>query len=130
MKRTASPPRSTASSPRLTVVEPGVTGLQPPRPLGPAGRALWDQVCREFDMSDTGGQQMLCLAAEVLDRAEALGEAIRNEGVMVGGRPHAALREELSARNLASRLLARLGLDVEPLRTVGGPTKSERLGRR
>jgi hypothetical protein len=64
--------------------------------------------------------------AEVLDRAEGLAECIRNEGLVVQGRPHGALREELNARNLCSRLLARLGLDLEPLRSgPGHPPKGE-----
>jgi hypothetical protein len=83
-------------------------------------------VQREFDVSDVGGMQMLCLAAEVLDKAEGLSAAIREDGLMVGGRPHPALREELNARNLCSRLLARLGIDLEPIARVGGPTKSAR----
>jgi hypothetical protein len=71
-------------------------------------------------MSDVGGSEILCLAAQTLDRAEELADCIRAEGVMVGGRPHPALREEMNARNLTARLLARLGLDLEPVRTTMG----------
>jgi hypothetical protein len=112
--------KKSGDRPPLTLVEPGATGLQPPRPLGAAGKALWDRVTREFDMGDVGGSEILCLAGQTLDRAEELAERVRGDGVMIrtatGVKAHPCLKEELAARNLTARLLARLGLDLEPLR--------------
>src|SRR5580704_11125296 len=110
--------------PRLTLVKPAPTGLDPPRPLGPHGRALWDRVVAEFDMGDVGGSELLCLAGQTLDRAEQLAERIRADGVMIrtatGAKAHPCVKDELAARNLTARLLARLGLDLEPLRAGPG----------
>jgi hypothetical protein len=82
--------------------------------------ALWSRVVEQFDMRDVGGSELLCLAAATLDRAEELAERIRTDGVMIrtatGVKAHPCLKEEMAARNLTARLLARLGLDLEPLR--------------
>jgi hypothetical protein len=77
-------------------------------------------------MSDVGGNEISCLAAQTLDRAEELAERVRTDGMMIRGqagmRAHPCLKEELSARSLVARLLARLGLDLEPVRaTIGRP---------
>jgi hypothetical protein len=116
--------KKSGDHPHLTVIDPTATALQPPRPLGEHGLALWNRVVREFDMRDVGGSEILCLAGQALDRAEELAERIRIDGLMVrtktGLRTHPAIREELSARNLTARLLARLGLDLEPVRTTMG----------
>jgi hypothetical protein len=116
--------RKTGNPPHLSLIEPEATGHPPPRPLGPAGRALWDRVNQEFDMGDVGGSEILCLACQTIDRAEELAERIKADGVMVrspmGTKAHPCLKEELAARSLVARLLARLGLDLEPVRLSGG----------
>lgn len=98
----------------------------PPRPLGEHGAALWAAVNREHDVSDAAGAELLCAAAQALDRAESCrleierdgGPALRRDGVI---RDHPLLRHELSAMAFATRTLHRLGLDVEPIRTVSRP---------
>jgi hypothetical protein len=106
-------------------VDRGTTVLQPPRPLDKAGKALWDRVVREYCITDAGGIELLCLAAEALDRAESVREAIDRDGQFQitrhGLKDHPGLKFEVANRALVSRLLGRLGLDVEPIRGVGRP---------
>jgi hypothetical protein len=63
-------------------------------------------------MGDVGGSELLCLAGQTLDRAEELAERIRADGVMIrtatGAKAHPCVKDELAARNLTARLLARL----------------------
>jgi hypothetical protein len=116
--------RKSGGSPRLTVVESGATALDPPRPLGPEGRGLWDRVQREYDVSDPAGIEFLTLAAEALDRSQSLSEAIARDGEIIrtpaGIRTHPAVREELANRAFVTRTLQRLGLNFEPLRSGPG----------
>ena len=115
---------SMSKNPRLTVVQPAATAVEPPRKLDDPGRSLWDRVMSEYDISDSGGLEMLCQACQALDRAEALrseidrdGEVIRDRG---GIREHPALKHELASRSFVVRALARLNRNVEPLRPSAG----------
>jgi hypothetical protein len=106
-------------------------GPQPPRKLGKPGRALWDRVMGEYDIRDTGGVEMLTLACQALDRAEALREEIDADGEVLRVRgtikDHPALKHELAARAFVVRTLARMGLNYEAVRpSVGRP--AGRLG--
>jgi hypothetical protein len=116
--------RKTGKPPHLTVIGSDLTASQPPRPLGEHGRALWDRVRREYDVSDVAGSELLCLAGQALDRAESLAERIREDGEIVrtpgGIKAHPAVREELSARGFVVRTLTKLGLNYEPLRVAIG----------
>lgn len=93
---------------------------KPPRPLGTAGRQLWTRVHRDYGIEDAGGIELLTLASEALDRAEALrGEIERDGSVIRSGetlRDHPALKHELANRAFVARAIGRLGLDVEPVR--------------
>jgi hypothetical protein len=75
-------------------------------------------------IQDAGGRELLVLACQQLDRAEALKAQIDQEGEVVqtrnGPRDHPALRHELQARAFVAKTLLRLGLNVEPLRPVPG----------
>jgi hypothetical protein len=113
-----------AKKPSLSIVETGATVRPPPRTLGEHGLSLWHRVLAEYDIGDAGGIELLCLAAEATDRAEALkreidadGQFTRSRGVV---RDHPGLKHELANRAFAARTLARLGLDVEPLRPSPG----------
>jgi hypothetical protein len=92
----------------------------PPRPLGKHGQALWRSIQAEYRVADAGGIEMLAQAAAALDRAEQLAAAIAESGVMLGGRPHPGIKEELALRAFICRTLTRLGLDVEPKRPGPG----------
>jgi hypothetical protein len=41
---------------------------------------LWNSVQREYGISDIGGIELLCLAAQSLDRAESLSARIAEDG--------------------------------------------------
>jgi hypothetical protein len=97
----------------------------PPRPLGKHGMALWQSVMAEYEISDSGGVEILVSACSALDRAESLSEAIERDGaiVTVSGalKDHPGLKHELANRAFVVRALQRLGLDVEPVRPIGRP---------
>src|SRR5262249_51740543 len=117
------PPRST-----LSLVGTDATGPQPPRPLGPHGLRLWNSVHRAYNIADVGGIELLCLAAQAIDRAESCREIIDREGEVVHGRTgprsHPLLRDELQNRAFAARTLDRLGINSERVKPVGRPPGS------
>jgi hypothetical protein len=116
-----------AKKPEFSLVtDQSGTGTNPPRPLGQHGRSLWDRVMSTYNITDSGGVELLCLACQALDRAESLSELIAAEGAVISVRgipkEHPAIKGELGNRSFIARTLARLGLDVEPLRAgVGRP---------
>jgi hypothetical protein len=113
------------SKPPLTIVGPDTTAPSPPRALGAAGLALWQRVQTEYLIRDAGGIEVLCLACQSLDRAESLAKAISEEGETIrtrtGVRSHPALRDEIANRALCARLLSKLGLAIEPVKSPGRP---------
>jgi P27 family predicted phage terminase small subunit len=109
----------------LKVVKPTRTGNNPPRTLGKVGFALWQRITNEYAVEDAAGKELLALACEALDRAEACRAAIDRDGeVQRGGngfsKEHPALRPELASRAFVAKMLLRLGLDVEPMRQGQG----------
>jgi hypothetical protein len=116
------PPRK----PPLTIVGPGTTLPPPPRTLGAPGLALWNRVQSEYGIIDCGGVEILCIACEATDRIQTLAEAIAEDGPVVrtraGVRSHPALRDELQNRALVARLLSKLGINTEPIKTPGRPS--------
>jgi hypothetical protein len=89
---------------------------------------LWERIVAEYDLSDAGGAELLTLACQSLDRAEALREIIDAEGevITIRGVPkaHPAIRDELNCRSFIAKSLTRLGLALEvPSRPVGRPTR-------
>jgi hypothetical protein len=113
--------------PRLAVVgtEPGATGMQPPRKLGKLGRDLWATVQREFNVTDSGGVELLMQACEAADRVGQLGDKISRDGLTVhtkqGMRSHPLLREETSLRNFVCKTLRAIGIVDEPQKPMGRP---------
>jgi phage terminase small subunit len=109
---------------QLTLVYPGLSGLQPSRPLGAHGEALWRKVTAEYDVSDASGVEMLTQACQAVDLAEALSERIAEDGEIVrtaaGIKAHPAIKDSLAARGFVVRTLSRLGLNYEPVRTSMG----------
>lgn len=110
--------------PSLTIVDPTSTIIQPPRPLGPHGMALWRTVLSEFDIADCAGRELLCQAAALLDLAENLAEQIASDGTVIrtksGIKSHPAVRDEIGARTAVVRILGKLGVLEEPLRPGPG----------
>jgi hypothetical protein len=112
--------------PDLKVVKPAGSGNSaPPRALGAPGLALWNRVLNEYDVSDVAGRELLTLACQSLDRAEALREAIDRDGEMLmlrtgGMREHPGIKPELANRAFVVKTLGKLGLDLEPMRQAPG----------
>ena len=110
---------------KLVKTKPASTGNKPPRTLGQHGTALWGRVTKEYNIEDVAGRELLTLACQALDRAEALREVIDRDGEMLTTRSgvykeHPALKPELAGRAFVAKMLLRLGLDVEPLRPGSG----------
>jgi hypothetical protein len=112
--------------PPLTLIGPGATAPPPPRTLAPPGLGLWNRIQAEYAIRDSGGVEILCLAAQALDRAESLSAAIAEDGQTIrtrtGVRSHPALRDELANRALVARLLGKLGIALEPVKSPGRPS--------
>jgi hypothetical protein len=99
-------------------------------------------VTSQYDMRDAAGTALLLSSCVALDRAEQLAERVAADGLVIRGpngiRTHPCGREELSARALSARLLAKLGLNFEPVRAHAGrpqdgedmPTKRTPIDRR
>ena len=98
------------------------------RPLSKTGRTLWDAVFKEYDIGDAGGKELLLQACEALDQAASMRRAIDKDGELITTRngslrEHPLLKPELARKTFVVRTLARLGLNVEPLRSVGRPLR-------
>jgi hypothetical protein len=111
--------------PSLILVSPSPTSPNPPlRQLAKDGRALWDAITSEFDISDAGGRELLQEAAEALDRVQSLRVAIERDGEIIqtrtGPKEHPLLRAELAGRAFITRTLQRLGVNLEPVRPAAG----------
>ena len=115
-----------AKKPNLKLVpSPALNPDAPPANLGQPGLSLWRRVMAEYDLQDTGGREMLAQACAALDRAESLAARIAEDGEIIhsraGPKDHPGLKHELACRAFICRTLARLGLDVEPVRPMGRP---------
>jgi hypothetical protein len=113
------------SKPPLTLVTPTAAKWpKPPRDLGEHGRALWDQITREYLVEDSGGIEMLMQACEAQDRIGRLREQINADGEVIHQRgtikEHPGLKIELALRSFVVRTLQRLGLNYEPVRSSAG----------
>jgi hypothetical protein len=77
-----------------------------------------------YEFADRGSYETLFQAAAAADRAASLralidadGEVIRSKGLL---KDHPALRYEIACRSFVVRTLARLGLNLEPVRGSAG----------
>jgi hypothetical protein len=100
---------------------------KPARTLGKAGASLWSRIVEEFDISDSAGKELLLLACECTDRAEALRSQIDKEGEIVKAkdgtmRDHPGLKHELQNRSFVSKVLQRLDLETMK-RPIGRPPR-------
>jgi hypothetical protein len=99
--------------------------LAPPGPLDAFGKALWTRVVTQYAFDDPGSVEVLFQACSCRSRAEKCRKLINRTGEMLGARAHPLIREELANRAACVRLLARLGLDLEPVHpTPGRPAGS------
>jgi phage terminase small subunit len=117
-------PRS--SKPKLAIVgsQPASAGPPPPAHLGAIGADLWRDVVRAYEFEDRASYETLAQACAAADRAARCAEQIDKDGEMIGTktgvRDHPLLKHELAARSFVCRTLARLGLDLEPVRSGPG----------
>ena len=110
---------------KLTLVTGSDDQPMPPD-LGVYGKSLWSRVMAEYDLQDVGGVELLRQACRALDRAESCRAIINKDGEVIRvkhgpPREHPLLKHELANRAFVARTLSRLGLDVEPIRSVGRP---------
>jgi hypothetical protein len=114
------------TAPALTVVgdAPVKTALSPPKSLGAIGCSLWSDIVAMYEFSDRASYETLALACGAADRADACRAQIDADGELIkvgtGWREHPLLKFELQNRSFVVRTLARLGLDLEPIRSGPG----------
>jgi hypothetical protein len=117
-------PKSPATKLAVVGAQPAGTVPPPPGTLGSFGLDLWRSVVTAYEFSDAGSYQVLYQACAACDRAESCRAQIDQDGEMlrVGKtvRSHPLLRDELANRAFLCRALARLGLDLEPVRSGPG----------
>ena len=96
----------------------------PPCKLGAVGMSLWTDIVRAYEFSDRASYETLAQACAAADRAERCREQIDADGEVIrtkaGPRDHPLLKHEIAARSFVVRTLARLGLDLEPVRAGPG----------
>lgn len=111
--------------PDLSVVNLVRTVAEPPPELGEHGKQLWSAVMAQYDIVDAGGLETLRQACCACDRAEACRAQIDKDGEMIrtktGMRSHPLLRDELQNRSFVCKAIKTLGLDLEPIRSIGRP---------
>ena len=115
-----------AKKPKLELVGSSVTNPTAPHAtLGKAGRDQWQSIQSEYGISDSGGLallQQICAAADEIAECAAI---IARDGRMIRGkfgpREHPLLKHELALRAFVCRTLQRLGLNLEPIKSVGRP---------
>src|SRR5262245_59138154 len=116
------PPKS--PSPPLSLVGKEAT-VEPLRPLGEHGAALWNAILRDFEIEDRAGLEMLQQCCAAVDLAETLAAVIARDGPVLQGKgrtlkAHPAVRDELAARGFVCRQLQRLGLNLQEVRPGPG----------
>src|SRR5215469_10430281 len=108
------------------MLDPTATIVLPPRKLGAHGSSLWQSIQSEYKIDDAAGRELLAQACECADRVGRLSEQIASDGEVIttktGPKVHPAVKEELAGRQFICKTLQALGLNLEPVRSVGRPT--------
>jgi hypothetical protein len=115
-----------AKKTRFELVRPTAANpLAPPANLGQAGREQWRAIQDEYGITDTGGLALLEQLCAATDQIAECAAAVARDGLMVRGkfgpREHPLLKHELALRSFVCRGLVKLGLNVEPVKSVGRP---------
>jgi hypothetical protein len=80
----------------------------------------------EYRIEDSGGLAMLEQACCAIDRIAEYAKVIARDGFVIrtksGLKDHPLLKHELAARAFVVRTLQRLGLDLEPVKSIGRPS--------
>jgi hypothetical protein len=99
--------------------------LAPPATLGKAGRSQWESIQSEYGINDSGGLALLQQVCAAVDEIAECTAVIARDGAMVRGkfgpREHPLLRHQLALRAFVCRTVQRLGLNLEPVKSVGRP---------
>ena len=115
-----------SKQPQLSVASPLESIPAPPIKFGNAGLNLWNRIQREYGISDAGGVELLCQICSAADTVELLSEQIAVDGTVIqtrtGPRAHPAIRDQLNHRSFITRTMSKLGLNVEPVKTMGRPS--------
>ncbi|MGP5928372.1 hypothetical protein [Corynebacterium glyciniphilum] len=133
---------TTATAPLAVVPAPGETTDRPDAPsyLQPRGRALWDAVVRDFQLSP-GALEVLTEACRISDRLERMAAALASRNTLwfelgdedpdAGGVPVVVNHMVGESRNLQNALrqaLDKLGVvHVQPVERAGGDQKPSLL---
>src|SRR5262245_27346986 len=102
------------------------TSPEPPSSLSDPGAKLWRSITKQYAIRDAGGLAILEQACICRDRSREYAATIKREGVMIRTatttREHPLVKHEREERALESRLLQKLGLNLEVVRDdVGRP---------
>ena len=104
----------------------------PPRELKEAGRELWVNVVREYEVDDAGSQAVLAEECKAADMAAACRQQIAREGLTIptknGVRDHPLIRALLMAQSFMTRSLIRVGCIDAPKNPMGRPPGKGNLG--
>ena len=121
-KSSTTPPASPLPYAVATMLEPPAV----PDGLGESGQKLFSAVMAQYNITDAGGRELLKQAAQAADRCERLRKIINTDGEIVQGKDgapakeHPLLRSEVAMKSFLTRTLARLNLDMEPMRPGSG----------
>jgi hypothetical protein len=115
-----------AKKPKLELVGSSTANPSaPPSVLGKAGRNLWQSIMSEYDIADSGGLALLEQACAAVDGIAECDVIIARDGHMIRGkfgpREHPLLKNQLAQRAFVCRTLQRLGLNLEPVKSIGRP---------
>ncbi len=79
----------------------------------------------EYEISDSGGLALLEQACAAVDGVAECDAILERDGLMIRGRfgpkEHPLLKHQLALRAFVCRTLQRLGLNLEPIKSVGRP---------
>src|SRR5262245_47917428 len=114
-----------AKSPLRLVPPTGTTDDAPPRTLGNHGMNLWNRITSEYEITDAGGRELLTLACQQLDRAEALKAQIDAEGEIVQSRHPPRLAPRVTGEGL--RRQNSIAPWAERRATATGPRSPRRM---
>jgi len=101
-----------------------ITSTEPPASLGEPGAKLWRSVMKQYLIRDAGGLAILEGACISRDRWVGYAATIKRSGIMVSGREHPLIKHEREERAMEARLLNKLGLNLQPIRSEGRPGKT------
>ena len=95
-------------------------------PLSAEARRFTKALATEYGIADAGGQAILRVAAEALDRLRSAQAAIDRDGLITRDRwgapkTHPAATVERDARAQLLMAIRQLGLDLEPVKPIGRP---------